>query len=71
MRRAVQPLGVGGIADLRRETRLKSVEAPDEAPTTSTETFSDIKCNISTTTNYMINGITEVRSRGSLRVDCA
>ncbi|KAL8279698.1 hypothetical protein RQP46_008011 [Phenoliferia psychrophenolica] len=38
---------------------LKSVEAPDEPATVSKESFGDIKCNISSTTNYMINGIVE------------
>lgn len=55
-----RPSGEVG-ADLTRESRLKSVEAPDEEATVSKESFSDIKCNISSTTNYMITGIVEVR----------
>lgn len=42
------------------ENRLKSVEAPDEEETVTRESFSDIKCNISSSTNYMISGINEV-----------
>lgn len=41
--------------------RLKCVEAPDEEPTVLKEPFLEIKCNISSTTNYMTSGITEVR----------
>jgi len=38
---------------------LSSAEAPDEAPTTRTENFRDLKCNISASTNYMVTGITD------------
>ncbi|KAM0747751.1 ubiquitin C-terminal hydrolase [Meredithblackwellia eburnea MCA 4105] len=41
------------------ERTVKSVEAPDEEPVVTKEKFSDIKCNISANTNYMISGITE------------
>ncbi len=40
---------------------LKCSEAPEEASTSSTENFLEIKCNISSTTNYMMTGISEVR----------
>ncbi|KAK4049975.1 deubiquitinating enzyme [Microbotryomycetes sp. JL201] len=38
---------------------LQSDEAPEEPPTTSKDTFLDIKCNISSTTNFMMSGIVE------------
>ncbi|KAI5481140.1 ubiquitin carboxyl-terminal hydrolase 14 [Pseudohyphozyma bogoriensis] len=41
------------------EKTLRTAEAPDEPATSTKEKFLDIKCNISSTTNYMINGITE------------
>lgn len=41
--------------------RLKSAEAPDEEATTSKEQFLELKANISMTTNYMMQGISEVR----------
>jgi hypothetical protein len=40
---------------------LKSVEAPDEEPTVSKEQFLELKANISMNTNYMMQGISEVR----------
>lgn len=41
---------------------LKSAEAPDEEPTVSKEKFLELKCNISMSTNYMMQGIAEVRA---------
>lgn len=41
--------------------RLKSAEAPEEQPTVSKEQFLEVKCNISGTTNYMMQGISEAR----------
>ncbi|KAK4699733.1 ubiquitin carboxyl-terminal hydrolase 14, partial [Phenoliferia sp. Uapishka_3] len=41
------------------ETVTKSVEAPDEEPVVTREKWSDLKCNISSSTNYMISGINE------------
>ena len=41
---------------------LKSTEAPDEEPTVSKEKFLELKCNISMSTNYMMQGIAEVRA---------
>ena len=38
---------------------LEGVEAPDETATVSTEKFSVMGCNISSSTNYMMTGITE------------
>ncbi|GAA5983336.1 hypothetical protein JCM11641_006037 [Rhodosporidiobolus odoratus] len=38
---------------------LKSAEAPDEDATISNEPFLEVKCNISSTTNYMMQGIAE------------
>lgn len=43
---------------------LKSAEAPDEPPSIAKEQFLEVKCNISGTTNYMMQGIAEVRSKG-------
>lgn len=47
--------------------RVKSDEAPEEGVTTKKDTFLDIKCNINSTTNYMMQGISEVRWTG---VEC-
>lgn len=44
-----------------RDDRLESTEAPDEEPTVSKEQFLELKCNISMSTNYMMQGIAEVR----------
>ncbi|BGP03291.1 Ubiquitin carboxyl-terminal hydrolase 6 [Rhodotorula toruloides] len=41
------------------EKTLKSAEAPEEEPTVSKEQFLEVKCNISGTTNYMMQGISE------------
>ncbi|GAA5962266.1 hypothetical protein JCM8115_004272 [Rhodotorula mucilaginosa] len=41
------------------EKTLKSTEAPDEEPTVSKEKFLELKCNISMSTNYMMQGIAE------------
>ncbi|POY72836.1 putative Ubiquitinyl hydrolase 1 [Rhodotorula taiwanensis] len=41
------------------EKTLKSTEAPDEEPTVSKEQFLELKCNISMSTNYMMQGIAE------------
>lgn len=53
---------------------LKSAEAPDEEPTVSKEKFLELKCNISMSTNYMMQGIAEVRATYDCRfasiVDC-
>ncbi|GAA5945898.1 hypothetical protein JCM3775_003340 [Rhodotorula graminis] len=38
---------------------LKSAEAPDEEPTVSKEAFLELKCNISSQTNYMMQGLSE------------
>lgn len=40
--------------------RLTCTEAPDELPTVSAESFLEIKCNISASTNYMMTGISQV-----------
>lgn len=32
-------------------------EAPDEAPTVREETFYNLTCNISASTNYLVNGL--------------
>ncbi len=47
------------LTGLSGVVRLKSVEAPEEAPTTRTENFRDLKCNISASTNYLMTGISE------------
>lgn len=39
------------------QTTLKSAEAPAEEPTVSKDKFLEIKCNINSTTNYMVSGI--------------
>ncbi|KAF5366810.1 hypothetical protein D9758_006579 [Tetrapyrgos nigripes] len=44
------------MGEIRRE--LSSPEAPEEAPSVSTERIMKIECNISSTTNYMHSGIT-------------
>lgn len=54
--------GSGRLTD-PRVVRLKSAEAPEEEPTVSKEQFLEVKCNISGTTNYMMQGISEVRRR--------
>ncbi|BGP19776.1 hypothetical protein JCM10213_006438 [Rhodosporidiobolus nylandii] len=41
------------------EKTLKSAEAPDEEPKTTKEPFLEVKCNISSSTNYMMQGIAE------------
>ncbi|BGP57966.1 hypothetical protein JCM8202_002152 [Rhodotorula sphaerocarpa] len=41
------------------EKTLKSAEAPAEEPTISKEPFLELKCNISMSTNYMMQGIAE------------
>ncbi|GAA6006041.1 ubiquitin-specific protease UBP6 [Rhodotorula paludigena] len=41
------------------EKTLKSAEAPDEPPSIAKEQFLEVKCNISGTTNYMMQGIAE------------
>ncbi|GAA5840585.1 hypothetical protein JCM11251_007620 [Rhodosporidiobolus azoricus] len=41
------------------EKTLKSDEAPNEEPTVSKEKFLEVKCNISSATNYMMQGIAE------------
>ncbi|GAA5917178.1 hypothetical protein JCM8208_003999 [Rhodotorula glutinis] len=38
---------------------LKSAEAPEEEPTVSKEAFLELKCNISSQTNYMMQGLSE------------
>jgi hypothetical protein len=39
--------------------RLSSPEAPTEEPKVSSENFLELKCNISGTTNYMMQGLSE------------
>ncbi|GAA6040426.1 hypothetical protein JCM8097_004543 [Rhodosporidiobolus ruineniae] len=41
------------------EKTLKSDEAPEEPATTSKERFLELKCNISSSTNYLMQGLTE------------
>ncbi len=41
-------------------SRLKCDEAPDELATTSKEKITKLACNISITTNFLVNGLKEV-----------
>ncbi|GAA5844735.1 hypothetical protein JCM3766R1_005261 [Sporobolomyces carnicolor] len=43
----------------RLQKKLSSPEAPTEEPKVSSENFLELKCNISGTTNYMMQGLTE------------
>ncbi|GAA6018668.1 hypothetical protein JCM11491_001253 [Sporobolomyces phaffii] len=47
----------------RLQKKLSSPEAPAEEPKVSSETFLELKCNISGTTNYMMQGLTEGMSQ--------
>ena len=46
---------------LTRLCRLRCLEAPDEPPTVTVDQFKTIGCNITVQTNFMHQGITEVR----------
>ena len=50
-----------------RRSRLKCVEAPEEEPKVTKVRFDGIPCNISSTTNYMMTGLTEVSSSFAIR----
>ncbi|GAA5995023.1 hypothetical protein JCM5350_005877 [Sporobolomyces pararoseus] len=47
----------------RLQKKLSSPEAPTEEPKISNENFLELKCNISGTTNYMMQGLTEGMSQ--------
>lgn len=57
------------MTEIADRTSLQCPEAPDEPVSTSKERVLKLECNINISTNYMVTGILEVRSRNTFKAD--